>query len=630
MKIIAAQLDLARQKESVSFIKEYVDFVCKNGYNTVFLYLEASVRTSITPFFDEAQSYSMEEMKEIVDYIESRNMQAVPAFENLYHMEKFLQYDELAHLSEYTDANEEGRGWAPAHYPRGSVACVSNPAVNEFMDAYMAEVCTLFKGEYIHMGLDEIFEFAECPRCKERLSNGESKQNMYLRHVLHCYDFVKKLGKRMMMWSDFFEYFNIVEELPRDIILCHWEYNFVGEEPRGHWTNRVKRDWLRIFEELGFAYMVCFWTTSAATLLNVETLSNYADKFKPLGKLMTTWERESRFYFGNYPCIAYCGRRWSGKIGDSYEEKVGVYAEYFGGNSEFAKIILAIQVREGYSAYLNVAKMAETPYVSRYLYNKAYYYLLERLGDELQKIQGDKKIAALAYNFLAEQKVFMQVVELGNIIFDGYERGNVNIPQVYEQLDAFAKEFERIKTFEAQVWQECRPDIASNHNAFERRWRGNFAMIDKIREGLEDNVGIVYLDLMVPDCYNTVKGELLVKYQGEEEYARLYKGAIKPSVAIFESCGCYGFRFAMKNERVESIVFNVFGEGAVYPLHIQVLTNGKKYHPREVQKLYGEVENEEKLLSSDTTFACMGYEKGIDHLNDVGLSKKYSGVKLTF
>ncbi len=187
-----------------------------------------------------------------------------------------------------------------------------------------------------------------------------------------------------------------------------------------------------------------------------------------------------------------------------------------------------------------------------------------------------------------------------------------------------------LKTFEMQVWQECRPNITSNHNAFETRWAGNFTMIDTIRKGIEDNVGVLYLDLMVPDCYNTVKGELLVKYQDEEEYARLYKGAIKPSVAIFESCGCYGFRFATKNKHIESVIFNVFGEGAVYPLHIQVLTNGKKYHPQKVQKLYGEVENEQKLLLSDTTFACMGYERGIDHLNNVGLSKKYSGVKLTF
>ena len=70
MKMIALQLDLARQKESVNFVKSYVDFAKKSGYNTIFLYLETCVRTADTPFFDPDETYSFDEMKEIVGYIE--------------------------------------------------------------------------------------------------------------------------------------------------------------------------------------------------------------------------------------------------------------------------------------------------------------------------------------------------------------------------------------------------------------------------------------------------------------------------------------------------------------------------------------------------------------------------------
>ncbi len=67
-----------------------------------------------------------------------------------------------------------------------------------------------------------------CKKCKERIKNGETKQDMFYKHIMHCNDLVKSLGRQMMMWDDFFEYFDVVERLPRDIIMCTWEYSFVG------------------------------------------------------------------------------------------------------------------------------------------------------------------------------------------------------------------------------------------------------------------------------------------------------------------------------------------------------------------------------------------------------------------
>ena len=87
MKMYALQIDLARQKETIDYVKTYVDKAKKYGYNTIFLYLETCVRTEDTPHFDENETYSLDEMKEIVDYIESSGLTAVPAFENFYHVE---------------------------------------------------------------------------------------------------------------------------------------------------------------------------------------------------------------------------------------------------------------------------------------------------------------------------------------------------------------------------------------------------------------------------------------------------------------------------------------------------------------------------------------------------------------
>ena len=92
MEMYLAQLDLARQKESPEYIKSYAHFIKDCGYNTLFLYLENAVRTESTQFFSTSDTYSLEEMADIVNYVEGIGLDVIPCFEVLPHMEKFLKY----------------------------------------------------------------------------------------------------------------------------------------------------------------------------------------------------------------------------------------------------------------------------------------------------------------------------------------------------------------------------------------------------------------------------------------------------------------------------------------------------------------------------------------------------------
>lgn len=170
MKIRALQLDLARQKENLPFIFSYIDFAKKYEYNTVFLYLENAVRADFTPFFDKNETYSKTEISEIVAYAKNKGIEIVPAFETLGHLAKFFEYPELSSLAEH-DAKTRGRSFASNV---DSCGCVSNPAFYEFIDKYITDVCSVFPGEYIHVGLDEAWDFALCEKCQNRIRNGES------------------------------------------------------------------------------------------------------------------------------------------------------------------------------------------------------------------------------------------------------------------------------------------------------------------------------------------------------------------------------------------------------------------------------------------------------------------------
>lgn len=59
--------------------------------------------------------------------------------------------------------------------------------------------------------------------------------------------------------------------------------------------------------------------------------------------------------------------------------------------------------------------------------------------------------------------------------------------------------------------------------------------------------------------------------------------------------------------------------------------NGKtKLDATKCEKLYGRVINEQNVLSYDVAFAEMGYGNGREHIDDMSLAKKKSGIKVYF
>ena len=129
LDLIILQIDLGRQKETVDYLKHYIDFAKDNGYNAVLLYLEAAVKVACVPFFSEEETYSPEEIREIVAYGNAQGIDIIPALENLAHVENFLRYEHLAFISECKDAMVDGRGIVSG---LGHCACVSSepPVLN--------------------------------------------------------------------------------------------------------------------------------------------------------------------------------------------------------------------------------------------------------------------------------------------------------------------------------------------------------------------------------------------------------------------------------------------------------------------------------------------------------------------
>ncbi len=619
--MICLQLDIARQKESLSFIEDYFKKAKLWGYDTIILYLENAVRTSVTSDFSVEETYSKDEIKRIVGFGEKFGLEIIPAVENLGHLERFFAYENWREVRECENEHTDGRGFDSDFY--GSCGCPSNEKLYELTDAYITEVVSLFKSAYVHAGLDEVFDMGVCPKCRKRLKNGESLSDIFLKHVLHTYNLLKSLGKTMMMWDDFFEYVDIVEKLPRDIILCNWNYGYIDYEPRGHWTGRIKKDWFRLYDKLGFRYIFCVYAHRASSLYNADSFYRYAKKHKPFGAICTAWCRQDSFYLGAYPFMAYCGNLWSGKSDDAEEVFKSVLK-----NERLAKIVSSLSVPDT-GRNVAVSQVAECRYFSLECYETQLKNAIFQIGENMPSAGEAYDIAADIKDYVTEIYLGLRLNAVANEVADNYELC-LNTDALAEELKEISEKYKEIYENKLALWKKYRGEILSEGNALEKKYSGIIKSVNEQVKILEknENRAVLALEQMSFDAFGTPKCSVVAGYLGGEE--KIFEGALKPSTVAFEQSGCYYHRFSLKPQKIEYLLLNFYGESASYPQYVSYVLNGVKYVPASVEKLCGEVYDERNLFENDTRFARFGIDDGAKHFNDIKLAKKPNVVKITF
>ena len=287
--IRAIQLDLARQMETVGFVKSYMRRAKDAGFNTVFLYLEDRIKTPCYPYPADSNSYSVAEMREVVDEGSRLGLDIVPVVSPLGHTERFLAHQELRGFGEQC----EGVGrFRPCDNP--ACFCLENPEARAWMERYLTEVAAIFPGKNFHFGFDESFNLGFCTRCRP-LVRKHGLAKLFMKHVLWANVLSKRFGKRMWMWDDFFDFFpEEFANVPRDVMMCCWNYDHSIEAagPRGHFGGRLRRDTVGECGRLGIECVVCVcpWPE------NVRTFTEYAMSRKIAGYAMTQWEMASDFH----------------------------------------------------------------------------------------------------------------------------------------------------------------------------------------------------------------------------------------------------------------------------------------------------------------------------------------------
>ena len=173
--------------------------------------------------------YSVEEITGIVEYAASKGITVIPEVDLPGHMVAALaSYPELG----CTGGPYEVRpGWGISD----QVLCAGNPAVYDFLDAVLDEVCRLFPGKYIHIGGDECPKtmWKKCPKCQAKIAelgytdDGRfTKEERLQCHVAnHVQKFLSQRGRKVIGWSEIMD-----GELDEGAAIMSWHDNKAGIE----------------------------------------------------------------------------------------------------------------------------------------------------------------------------------------------------------------------------------------------------------------------------------------------------------------------------------------------------------------------------------------------------------------
>ncbi|MFZ5552245.1 MAG: family 20 glycosylhydrolase [Bacteroidota bacterium] len=223
-------LDVSRHFFPVTFIKKYIDVLAMHKMNVFHWHLtdDQGWRIEIKKYpkltsvggwrknsmighynenkFDNEKHggyYTQEEIKEIVNYANSRYVTIVPEIEMPGHS--------MAALAAYPQFSCTGGPFEVATKwgVFDDVYCAGNDSTFLFMQDILTEVMQLFPGEYIHIGGDECPKerWKKCSKCQKRIKDEKLKDE----HELQSYfiqrieKFVNSKGKKIIGWDEILE-----------------------------------------------------------------------------------------------------------------------------------------------------------------------------------------------------------------------------------------------------------------------------------------------------------------------------------------------------------------------------------------------------------------------------------------
>ena len=571
------QFDLARRPETVNYIKERIDFISRYDYNYLFLYLEGRIRTRSFHEFPENLSYSEEEIRDIVAYALSKNIQTIPVVSLFGHAEHFLNFPGFEKYAEL-QGNTVGRFGSFKH-----VFCPSNPEALDFIEKYASEVAALFPCEYFHAGFDEAWDIGYCEACKKRLEKG-GQSGIFAEHLKFAHKLVtEKLHKTMMIWDDLYDiYPDALEKTPRDVILCAWHYDTLVELPFGH-AGGPRSDHFGLYGKLGFRYL---FAPATFHLRNITTFTDYAASKDAFGAFLTIWGDTPSSTF--LPAAAYAGMLWSGKFPEATPEMAirettpfrkkeeTALAEYFLGTDFFAPPANPKAYLRG---VLNPGEFDRKLLVETALSVFAEY------------AESENRMVEKMLLFLEAESIYFELRKIIPEIYDLKHRFDVSseLAEVKRRVSGINARFKAIE-------QRERPD--------RMHFKQSFNALEKMLDELPVSASPANAFLCVRYPFHSTSMKFSIRYKNSAAWHKIDADFFGDSRMPGEIRMQYPFNRTGEPEavRIEDVGKHVGG----CMMYLEIETADSRYVPFGIANIEGRVCRPEALLKDGRDFALFG------------------------
>ena len=587
-QIRALQIDLNRQYETMDFIRSYIDFAADNGYNTLLLYIGWRIKMKSLPWDVTGGTYTPEDIREIVAYAKSRNMDVLPTT-NLTYVNSLTRVEELKELLE-----DGTRFWGTV---RGNF-CLANPKIYDFITNYLTELAELVPSPYIHIGGDEAWDTGYCEKCHGDDFSFAKEYTLYKDFILKCYDIVtKKLNRRVIMWDDMFNYYPaVLPELPRDIIMAHWQYQEDMHISVCQFGNRIRSHRLHQYDELGFEYLIAPATQSCA---NGRTYTEHTcDGKNLLGGLMTTWVTHWRFMYKAMPQIASVGRYWAGE--KSEQDAFDKFAlKYLGKQSEAFYAAIRSFAENNMTRFTSFSAVGLTTFgfdglhYGRQADRQMVLAILNSPASDIPTETGRRIVDEIKITTALECAYFEVKNHFKNLIYSpgAFDRS---------QLDKAMQNLKNCAAAYIARWDDYRPGITPNCIA---------DYLNKFIASTEDMISkllprrFVQILFASPNPYGAVYMTVKVKH-ADGELTLLQGGGARGESAYFERT--FALPEGIEPEAVTVKVKGYCGQSIAY---ISAQTENGIYTPYAVETT-GTVTNSNHLLTNNCTVAHLGEPDG--------------------
>ncbi|MBR6763495.1 MAG: family 20 glycosylhydrolase [Clostridia bacterium] len=181
----------------------------------------------------EGEILTQDEVRKLVEYCKARGLTVYPEVPTLSHSD----YICLAH-PEIAERQDD---------PYPDTYCPNHPDTYKIVFDIMEEILEVFQPDMVHIGHDETYTLAKCPRCQ-----GKKPYELYVQDITTIHDWLAQRGIRTMMWGekllpvvlpdgkshggagqdwlsrngekleDVPPLFLCQNKLPRDILMAHW------------------------------------------------------------------------------------------------------------------------------------------------------------------------------------------------------------------------------------------------------------------------------------------------------------------------------------------------------------------------------------------------------------------------